>query len=77
MKREHLKILFKVISGYSEWFIEFIYILHKNNLKLSEVSYVQNKDAHEIDSKSYPNIFIFIYLGAQYFFRILITLFRN
>lgn len=77
MKREHLKILFKVISGYSEWFIEFIYILHKNNFKLSEVSYVQNKDAHEIDSKSYPNIFIFIYLGAQYFFRILITLFRN
>jgi len=77
MKRELMDIMLNIITGYSEWFIEFIYILYKKKYNIVEVPYVQIKDDKSIKSKSYPNIFTFFYLGANYFFRILITLFRN
>jgi len=77
MKRELLKPLNEIITGYSEWFIEFIYILNKRKFKMAEVPYIQKQDEKSIDSKSYPNIFTFFYLGSKYFLRVLVTLFRN
>ena len=77
MKRGLLEELKKIISGYCEWFIEFIYILYKKNFKIEEIAYVQKKDDELIQSKSFPNIFKFLYLGSKYFFRIFSTLLRD
>ena len=77
MKRGLLEELKKIISGYCEWFIEFIYILYKKNFKIEEIAYEQKKDDELIQSKSFPNIFKFLYLGSKYFFRIFSTLLRN
>ena len=77
MKRELLQTLNKIITGYSEWFIEFVYILSKRKFKIAEVAYIQKKDEKSINSKSYPNVFTFLYLGSKYFLRVLVTLFRN
>jgi dolichol-phosphate mannosyltransferase len=70
-KTEHL------ISGYAEWFIEFIYFLYKRNYKIIEIPYLQTKDDDLIESKSFPNIFTFFYLGLKYLLRIFITIFKN
>jgi dolichol-phosphate mannosyltransferase len=67
----------EIITGYSEWVMEYIYRLKKNNLKLSEIPYIQKKDAKDIQSKSFPNLFTFFYLGSKYFLRIFITLSRS
>ena len=64
-------------SNYAEWFIEFIYIVHKKKYKIIEIPYIQKKDDDLGVSKSYPNIFIFFYLGFTYFYRILLTIYRN
>ena len=77
MKRELLLETENVISGYAEWFIEFIYIIYKKKYKIIEIPYVQKKDGNLSKSKSYSNIFTFFYLGALYFLRILKTLIRN
>lgn len=72
MKRSLLNELNKILTGYSEWFIEFVFNLHKQNIKIVEIPYFQTKDDKTIESKSYPNIIYFIYLGSKYFFRVLI-----
>ena len=77
MKRELLLETENVISGYAEWFIEFIYILDKKNFKIFELPYVQTKDDKSIKSKSYPNLVKFFYLGLKYLLRILLTLIRR
>lgn len=77
MKRELLLETENIISGYAEWFIEFIYILDKKNFKIIELPYVQTKDDKLIKSKSYPNFVKFFYLGLKYFLRILLTLIRR
>ena len=64
-------------SNYAEWFIEFIYIVYKKKYKIIEIPYIQKKDDDLGVSKSYPNIFIFFYLGFTYFYRILLTIYRN
>lgn len=66
-----------IITGYSEWVMEYIYRLKKLNLKLSEIPYIQKKDANDIQSKSFPNLITFFYLGSKYFLRIFITLSRS
>ena len=66
-----------IITGYSEWFIEYVYIVRKKNFKLVEIPYVQKKDEALIESKSYPNIFTFLYLGFTYLMRIFLTILRN
>ena len=66
-----------IITGYSEWVMEYIYRLKMHNLKLSEIPYIQKKDANDIESKSFPNLFTFFYLGFKYFLRIFITLSRS
>ena len=77
MKRELLYHLEIKISGYAEWFIEFVYVVHKKKYKIIEIPYVQKKDDNLSKSRSCPNIFIFFCLGSVYFLRILITLIRN
>ena len=79
MKRKLLDYSDIMKTVYGEWFIEFIYILYKKNYKLIEIPYVQKKDENlQLQlSKSYPNIFTFIYRGCIYFFRIILTIIRN
>ena len=77
MKKEVLKLVDFNTHGHGEYFIEFIYKSFKKELKIIEIPYVQNKDKNLSKSKSYPNLFRFFYLGFQYFFRIILTLFRN
>ena len=77
MKRKLLEHAENIITGYAEWFIELIYIAHKKEYKIIEIPYVQKKDENLSVSKSYPNIFVFFYLGSTYLFRIILTIFRN
>ena len=77
MKKDVLKYVDIDNKGHGEYFIEFIYRSLKTNFKIIEIPYVQNKDKNLSRSKSNPNIFRFFYLGFNYFFRILLTLFRN
>jgi len=76
-KRDLLIKSKNIITGYSEWFIEYVYIVKKKNFKLVEIPYVQKKDNALIESKSYPNIFTFLYLGFIYLMRIFLTILRN
>ena len=77
MKRKLLDYSGIIKKGYAEWFIEFVYIVYKNNHKIIEIPYIQKRDENLSKSKSYPNIFIFFYLGSIYFYRIILTLIRN
>ena len=77
MKRNLLSHSNIIKTGYAEWFIEFVYLVHKNKYKLFEIPYIQKMDENMSKSKSYPNFFTFIYLGSVYFFRIILTVIRN
>ena len=77
MKRELFDHVEIKISGYAEWFIEFLYVVCKKKYKIIEIPYVQKKDDNLSKSRSCPNIFFFFFLGSVYFLRILITLIRN
>jgi dolichol-phosphate mannosyltransferase len=77
MKRKLLDFSGIIKTGYAEWFIEFVYIVHKKKYRLIEIPYIQKVDLNLKTSKSYPNFFTFIYLGCIYFFRILLTIIRN
>ena len=77
MKRSVLNHLNIQFSGHGEYFIELIYKASKKNYRIIEVPYVQKKDKLLGKSKSNPNLFRFFYLGFMYFFRIILTLFKN
>ena len=77
MKRNLLNHSNIIKNGYAEWFIEFVYLLHKKKYKLSEIPYIQKMDENLSQSKSYPNLFIFAYLGSVYFFRVILAVIRN
>lgn len=77
MKKKIFNETKHIISGYAEWFIEFIYFLYKKKFKIIEIPYVQTKDDDTIESKSFPNIFTFSYLGLNYLLRIFTTKFKN
>ena len=77
MKRKLLDYSNIIKTGYAEWFIEFVFVAHKNHYKLIEIPYIQKKDKNLSVSKSYPNVFTFFYLGSIYFIRIIITIIRN
>lgn len=66
-----------LINGYAEWYIEFLYTLYKKNFKIIEIPYTQTIDSSDIQSKSFPNLITFFYLGSKYFFRAIITILRN
>ncbi len=77
MRKNVLNETKHLITGYAEWYIEFIYILYKKKFKIKEIPYVQTIDDTDIQSKSFPNLFTFLYLGFKYFLRAIITIFRN
>ena len=76
MKRSVLNQAIPIAYGHGEFFIEFIYKIKKNNLKIKEVPYTQEPD-HEGMSKTASNIFRFISLGADYIIRVFIALIRK
>ena len=77
MKKNLLYLTNEILTGYAEWFIDFIYIAHKKNYKIIEIPYLQRKDDLSIKSKSFPNLFTFLFLGFQYLIRVFKTKFRH
>ena len=74
MKREVLNKGVPIAYGHGEFFIEFLYKLKKNNVKILELPYVQPPD--EEGSKTASSLLRFLVLGLNYFIRILIIRFR-
>ena len=70
MKREVLNKGVPIAYGHGEFFIEFLYKLKKNNVKILELPYVQPPD--EEGSKTASSLLRFLVLGLNYFIRILI-----
>ena len=77
MKKNLLHLTNEILTGYAEWFIDFIYIANKKNYKIIEIPYLQKKDDLSIKSKSFPNLFTFLFLGFQYLIRVFKTKFRH
>ena len=78
MKRKLLDHSELIKTGYyAEWFIEFVYVLYKKKYKLAEIAYIQKMDKNLANSKSYPNILTFMYIGSLYFSRIILAFIRN
>ena len=74
MKRDALKKGVPIAYGHGEFFIEFLYKLKKNKIKILELPYIQPPD--EEGSKTASSYFKFFKLGINYFIRILIIRFR-
>ena len=75
MKRSVLKYGVPIAYGHGEFFIEFLYKIKKNGMKICELPYVQPPDRD--GSKTASSIFRFISLGFSYLIRILVTRFRK
>ena len=75
MKRDTLKNGVPIAYGHGEFFIEFLYKIKKNKMKIIELPYVQPPDAG--GSKTASSIFRFFTLGLSYLIRILISRFRK
>ena len=75
MRREVLKNGTPIAYGHGEFFIEFLYKIRKNGVKIYEIPYVQPPDAE--GSKTASSIIRFFSLGLSYLTRIVITRFRK
>ena len=64
-----------IAYGHGEFFIEFLYKIKKNGMKIHELPYVQPPDAD--GSKTASSIIRFFTLGLSYLIRILIIRFRK
>ena len=76
MKREKLTLGVPICYGHGEFFIEFLFKLKKNGIKMCELPYTHPKDMENM-SKTAPNIIRFFRLGFGYIVRILITRIRR
>ena len=76
MNRKSLKFAVPICYGHGEFFIEFLYKLKKQGIKIKEIPYTHPPD-YEGMSKTAANIFRFIKLGIDYIIRIIICRFRN
>ncbi len=74
MRRSVLKSGVPIGYGHGEFFIEFLYKLKKNNIKIKEIPYIQPPDLE--GSKTASSILRFLKLGFIYLIRILIIRFR-
>ena len=70
MKREVLNDVVPVAKGHGEFMIEFLYKAEKKGNKIIEIPYTHPVDI-EGNSKSFPNIVKFLYLGFFYLVRII------
>ena len=77
MKRKILDEVTFLGYGHGEFFFEFLYNSHKKGYKIKEIPYVQKKDKDQMNSKSAPNIFRFLFFSLMYFIRIISTLVRR
>ena len=75
MKKEVLNHGIPIAYGHGEFFIEFLYKIKKNGMKICELPYVQPADLE--GSKTASSYFRFFSLGFSYFTRIIITRFRK
>ena len=57
--------------------IEMKFQTYLKKYKIVEIPYVQTKDDESIESKSFPNLFTFFYLGSKYLIRVFLTILRN
>ena len=77
MKRDVILSAVPIATGHGEFFIEFLYKALKEDRKIIEIPYIQPPDI-EGRSKTFSSFTRFIYLGFNYFIRIIQTLFiRN
>ena len=77
MKRKILDEVTFLGYGYGDFFMEFLYNVHKKGFKIKEIPYVQKKDEDDSNSKTTPNLIKFSYLGFMYILRIFVTLMRR
>lgn len=75
MRKEVLNHGVPIAYGHGEFFIEFLYKIKKNGIKICEIPYVQPPDVE--GSKTASSILRFFTLGFSYLIRILITRFRK
>ena len=75
MKRNVLIHGVPIAYGHGEFFIEFLYKIKKNGMKIYELPYVQPPDLE--GSKTASSIIRFFNLGLSYLIRILIIRFRK
>ena len=64
-----------IAYGHGEFFIEFLYKIKKNGIKILEIPYIQPPDIE--GSKTATSIIRFLTLGLSYLIRILIIKFRK
>ena len=76
MKREKLEQAVPICYGHGEFFIEFLFKLKKNGIKISELPYTHPKDLEGM-SKTAASKIRFFKLGFDYIVRILITRIRK
>ena len=76
MNRKNLKFAVPICYGHGEFFIEFLYKLKKQGIKIKEIPYTHPPD-YEGMSKTATNAFRFIKLGLDYIIRIIICRFRK
>ena len=77
MKRQIINEVTFLGYGHGEFFIEFLYKVHKKGFKIKEIPYVQKKDQGPANSKSSPNLVKFFYLGFIYVLRIFSAIVRR
>ena len=77
MKRQIINEVTFLGYGHGEFFIEFLYKVHKKGFKIKEIPYVQKKDQDQANSKSSPNLVKFFYLGFIYVLRIFSAIMRR
>ena len=77
MKRQIINEVTFLGYGHGEFFIEFLYKVHKKGFKIKEIPCVQERDHELSSSKSAPNLFKFFYLGFIYTLRIFSALMRR
>ncbi len=75
MRKEVLKYGVPIAYGHGEFFIEFLYKIKKNKIKIIELPYVQPPDVE--GSKTASSILRFFTLGFGYLTRIAISKFRK
>jgi|TARA_B100001964_G_C14118439_1_gene547197 dolichol-phosphate mannosyltransferase len=75
MRKEVLNYGVPIAYGHGEFFIEFLYKIKKNGMKICELPYVQPADLE--GSKTASSYLRFFSLGLSYLIRILIIRFRK
>tara|TARA_B100000401_G_scaffold372667_1_gene271866 strand:+ start:194 stop:892 length:699 start_codon:yes stop_codon:yes gene_type:complete len=76
MNRRVLLDVVPVATGHGEFFVEFLSHAEKKGNRILEIPYIHPVDL-EGNSKSFPNIFRFLYLGFFYIIRLFQTIFRR